>query len=344
MSFRHFIGGVLAASTVLCCATAAAETKPTELKLAHHVAPQHPMSVFLQNWADDLRKRSDGRIEISIYPSQQMGPATSNHRMVTTGVADIVWLLHGLTPELFPLTGIAELPFMMDGAVTGANVLGNEELRKKYLDPEHKNMKVLWLFTSPAGNLNMAKEKVDSLATAQGKRLRFPSRAIRDYIMALGATPQATSPANMLEALQKGTLDGAFIDWGGAGLAFKLGPYVSYTTELHAYVSTMCICMNLDAYESLPDDLKAIFDESIANRQADIGALWAASEAQGKAAMIEDGTQVVELSTQEMNKFKQAGVQSGANYIETLAKRGLPAQEVYELMQSLSEQSAQSTQ
>ncbi|TFL15800.1 TRAP transporter substrate-binding protein [Pusillimonas caeni] len=344
MSFRHFVGCALAATTILCCLPAAAETKPMELKLAHHVAPQHPMSVFLQTWADELRERSNGRIDVTIYPSQQMGPATGNHRMVTTGVADIVWLLHGLTPELFPLTGIAELPFMIDGAEAGARVMGDAELRHKYLDPEHKNMKVLWLFTSPAGNLNMAKEKVDSLEAVHGKRLRFPSRAIRDYITALQATPQATSPANMLEALQKGTIDGAFIDWGGAGLAFKLGPYVSYTTELHAYVSTMCICMNLDTYENMPDDLKALFDDSIENRQAGIGELWAASEAQGKAAMIEDGTKVVELSPQEMSRFKQAGAQSGAAYIESLAKRGLPAKDVYELMKSLSANTAQSAQ
>ncbi len=343
MGIRQLIGRTMAAAAFLYCLPPSAMAQTATLKLAHHVAPQHPMSVFLQNWADGLRERSGGRLDISIYPSQQMGPAPGNHRMVTTGVADIAWLLHGLTPELFPLTGIAELPFMVDGAPAGAKILNDPELRRKYLDPEHKNMKVLWLFTSPAGNLNMGKEKVDSVESIRGKRLRFPSRAIRDYINELGATPQATSPANMLESLQKGAIDGAFIDWGGAGLAFKLGPYVSYTTELGAYVSTMCICMNNDAYEKLPADLKAMFDASIANRETEIGELWAASEAAGKAAMLKDGTQAVELAPQEMEKFRQAGAASGAAYVESLAKRGLPAQAVFERMKTLSAQAAQNT-
>jgi len=298
------------------------------------------MSVFLQKWADGLGERSNGRLKVSVYPSQQMGPADKNYRMMTTGVADITWLLHGLTPELFPLTGIAELPFMLDGAVTGTRVLNNPELRKKYLDPEHKNMKILWLFTSPAGNLNMAHTKVDSVEAAEGKRLRFPSRAIRDYITQLHATPQAVSPAGLLEALQKGTIDGTFIDWGGAGLAFKLGPYVAYTTELKAYVSTMCICMNTESYNNLPADLKAIFDQSVQGREAEIGQIWAATEAAGKAVMLKEGTKEVTLAPEQLARFKQAGDKSGATYINGLEKRGLPAKEVQAMMKSLAEQTA----
>lgn len=341
MKTRNFLVGATLGAAVLCGAMASAAAQAVELKLAHHIAPQHPMSVFLQDWADELGKASDGRIKVAVFPSQQMGPADRNHRMVTTGVADITWLLHGLTPELFPLTGIADLPFTIGGAVAGAQVLNDPQLREAYLDAEHQGMKILWLFTSPAGNLNMAKAKVDTVDALEGKRLRFPSRAIRDYITALGATPQATSPADMLESLQKGTIDGTFIDWGGAGLAFKLGPYVSYTTELKAYVSTMCICMNADSYERLPADLKAVFDASVEGREVEIGKLWAATEAAGKAAMIADGTEVVELSEEEMNRFKEAGAESGTAYLEGLAARGLPAKEVHEMMVSLSAKAAE---
>lgn len=341
MGTRKSLLAATLGAAALFGAAASAPAQTVELKLAHHIGPQHPMSVFLQDWADGLGKASDGRIKVSVFPSQQMGPADRNHRMVTTGVADITWLLHGLTPEVFPLTGIADLPFTIGGAVAGAKVLNDPELRGKYLDAEHEGMKILWLFTSPAGNLNMAKTEVGSIEALEGKRVRFPSRAIRDYITALGATPQATSPADMLESLQKGTIDGTFIDWGGAGLAFKLGPYVSHTTELKAYVSTMCICMNADSYNNLPDDLKAVFDASVEGREVEIGNLWAGTEAAGKAAMIADGTKVVELSAEEMERFRKAGIESGTAYLDGLAGRGLPAREVYETMISLSAKAAE---
>lgn len=320
-----------------------AVAQTVELKLAHHISPQHPMSVFLQKWADQVGAESNGRLKVSVFPSQQMGPADRNFRMVETGVADISWLLHGLTSDLFPLTGLADLPFTVGSAEIGAKVLNDPALLDKYLAPEHKGMKVLWLFTSPPGNLNMANVKVDSVSALQGKRIRFPSRTIRDYISALGATPQAMRPTEMLEALQKGTVDGVFIDWGGAGLAFKLGPYVKYTTELHAYVSTMCICMNKASYDRLPADLKAIFDKTIAGRQAEIGKLWDDAEGVGKSVMLKDGTEAVRVPDAEMEKFRTAGRKVSDDHIAALAKRGLPAKEAYGLMTALAAKYAQTS-
>ena len=57
----------------------------------------------------------------------------------------------------------------------------------------------------------------------KGMRLRFASPTVRDFVAALGATPVGVPPTEIAEQLQKGTIDGTFIDYGGAGIAFKLG-------------------------------------------------------------------------------------------------------------------------
>jgi len=47
--------------------------------------------------------------------------------------------------------------------------------------------------------------------------------------------------------------------------------------------------MNPDSYAELPDDLQQTLDESLANVSAQIGQVWDALDAKGKAVLIEAG-------------------------------------------------------
>ena len=74
------------------------------LKLGHFISPQHIMSVYLQKWVDELKEKSNGRLNITIFPANTMGPVQNYADYARTGVADITWFLHGATPGRFPLT------------------------------------------------------------------------------------------------------------------------------------------------------------------------------------------------------------------------------------------------
>ena len=71
--------------------------------------------------------------------------------------------------------------------------------------------------------MHTTKKPIRTLDDFKGLRLRFASPTIRDLVAALGATPVGVPPTEQVEQLQKGTIDGAFIDYGGAGIAFKMG-------------------------------------------------------------------------------------------------------------------------
>jgi len=85
-----------------------------------------------------------------------------------------------------------------------------------------------------------------------GSRARFPDRLLRRLRLAaeelselpLGGTAVGVQPNEQLEQLQKGVLDGTFIDYGGAGVAFKMAGTIKYTTEMYSYVSSFGIGMN----------------------------------------------------------------------------------------------------
>src|SRR5262245_35897914 len=222
---------LLAGSLGLVAAAPAQAQQKYEIKLAYFVGDQQAMSQWLIKWAEKIEKDSNGRITVKRFPGSQMGPVQQHYDLARTGQAEMSWFLHGATPGRFPITEILQLPYLVGSAEIGTKVMNDAELRSKYLDAEHKGVKVLLLLTHQPGNIHTTKKPIRTVEDTKGMRLRFSSATIRDFVAALGGTPVGVQATEQVELLQKGTIDGTFIDYGGAGIAFKMGGVVKYSTE-----------------------------------------------------------------------------------------------------------------
>lgn len=334
MKFAGYAGVLLSASAItLTSDIASAQT--FEFKIAHFVPPQHSISIWIEKWAKRMETESKGALTFKIFPGSQLGPPPKYYEMARTGQADITWMAHGFTPGLFPLTEISNLPYLVGSAEIGAKMLNEPELRSKYLDPEHKGVKPLLLMTHQPGNINMAKDAVRTVEDVKGKRLRFASATIKEFISALGGTPVGLPPTQIVESMQKGTIDGAVIDYGGAGIAFKLGPVTKYTTEMYSYVTSFCICMNQRSYDNLPANLKKLIDDSFVGVEKEVGHEWDKLDDIGKGIMMKDGMTPIKLSKAEDDKFRAIGAKVAETDIAAMEKKGLPARAVYDLMKVL---------
>jgi TRAP-type C4-dicarboxylate transport system substrate-binding protein len=335
------MAGALALAAVLC-GGAWAQDK-LELKLAYFVGDQHAMSKWLVKWSQTLEQRSSGRIAVKRFPAAQLGPTQQHYDFARTGQADAVWFLHGGTPGRFPLTELINLPYLVGSAEIGTKVLNDPQLRARYLDPEHKGVKVLLLFTHPPGNVHTTGKAIRALEDFKGLRLRFASPTVRDFVAALGATPVGVPPTEMAEQLQKGTIDGAFIDYGGAGIAFKLGGIVRRTTEMYAYVTSFGLAMNPAFYNRLPPDLQKLVVDSTSGIEKEVGEAWDGLDVPGKRALLDAGDEVITPTPEQDRRFRAVGDRVTEARIEELEAKGLPARAVYERMKALSAQHAKTS-
>lgn len=327
--------GLLAAAVTLHGQPAAAQQQTFDLKIAHFVPAGHSVSQWIERWAKRMEEQSNGALKFTIFPGSQLGPPPRYYEMARSGQADITWMAHGFTPGLFPLTEVSNLPYLMGSAEIGAKVLNDPELRKTYLDAEHKGVKPLLLMTHQPGNIHTAKDPIRTVEDMKGKRLRFASATIKEFVAALGGTPVGLPPTQMVESMQKGTIDGAVIDYGGGGIAFKIGPVTKYTTEMYSYVTSFCICMNQATYDKLPPNLKKLIDDSFVGVEKEVGMEWDKLDDIGKAIMVKDGMTPIVLSPEEDAKFRKVGAQVADSEVAALEKKGLPARKVYDMMQTL---------
>jgi TRAP-type C4-dicarboxylate transport system substrate-binding protein len=304
-----------------------------EVKIAYFVGPQHFMSQWLVKWGEKLEKASNGRLVFKHFPGAQMAPTPAHYDLARTGQADVSWFLHGGTPGRFPLTEISHLPYMVGSAEIGTKVLNDATLRSKYLDAEHKGVHVLLLLTHQPGNVHTTRKPIRTAEDMKGLRIRFSSPTIRDFVAALGGTAVGVQPTEQLEQLQKGTLDGTFIDYGGAGIGFKMGGTIKYTTEMYSYG----VAMNPEFYSKLPADLRKLVDGSVMGVEKEVGEGWDALDVLGKKLLVEGGDQPIRLSNEEDAKFRRTGAQVTEAKIKELEGKGLPARAVYTMMKALSE-------
>jgi TRAP-type C4-dicarboxylate transport system substrate-binding protein len=334
---------LLAAAALLSVSAPAMAQDKFEVKVAEFVGAQHFMTKWLIGWGEKLEKASNGRLVFKHFPNAQMAATPAHYDLARTGQADVSWFLHGGTPGRFPLTEISHLPYMVGSAEIGTKVLNDAGLRAKYLDAEHKGVKVLMLFTHQPGNVHTTKKPIRTADDMKGLRIRFSSPTIKDFVAALGGTAVGVQPNEQLEQLQKGTLDGTFIDYGGAGVAFKMGGTLKYSTEMYSYVSSFGVAMNPEFYNKLPADLKKLVDESVKGVEKEVGEGWDALDTIGKKLIIDGGAQAIQLSKNEDARFRKVGAQVTEARLKELEAKGLPARAVHKMMTELSARHAKTS-
>ena len=343
MNRRQFGASMLATASGVVGAPAVFAQQKIEMKLAYFVGDQHAMSQWLIKWSDNLEKQSGGRIAVKRFPGAQMGPVQQHYDFARTGQADVAWFLHGATPGRFPLTELVQLPYLVGSAEIGTKTLNDPELRAKYLDAEHRGVKVLLLFTHQPGNVHTTKKAIRTAEDMKGLRIRFASPTIRDFVAALGGTPVGVLPTEQVEQLQKGTIDGVFIDYGGAGIAFKMGGILKYSTEMYSYVSSFGMGMNEDFWNKLPPDLKDLVVKSTTGVEQEIGQAWDGLDVPGKKAIIDGGAEAIRLSAEENAKFRKIGAEVAEAKVKELEGKGMPARAIHTTMKSLAEKHAKTS-
>src|SRR2546425_10804665 len=183
----------LAAALAAFGLTAQAQDK-YEVKVAEFVTPQHFMSKWLVQWGEKLEKASAGRLVFTHFPGAQMAPAPAHYDLARSGQADVSWFLHGGTPGRFPLTELISLPYMAGSAEIGTKTLNDAGLRSKYLDAQHRGVRLLLLLTHQPGNVHTIKKPIRAIEDFKGLRIRFAAPTIRDFVAALGGTPVGVPP------------------------------------------------------------------------------------------------------------------------------------------------------
>jgi TRAP-type C4-dicarboxylate transport system substrate-binding protein len=218
-------------------------------------APTFPC-VQMERWKKEVEKRAAGKVAVNTYPGGTLLGAKNMMDGVIAGTADIGCLCMAYQPGRFMVTNATALPLGFPNATVASLTLW--DLYNKQKPKAFSKVKVLTMFTCAPANI-YAKKPVKNLDDLKGLSLRA-SGGVAQALKALGATPVGMPQSETPEALQKGVVKGAASSLETL-MDFKYAEICKYVTIFNGPVYPFAVVMNMDKWNSLPEDVKKVMDD-----------------------------------------------------------------------------------
>ncbi|SDN56539.1 TRAP-type C4-dicarboxylate transport system, substrate-binding protein [Lutimaribacter pacificus] len=245
-------------------------------------------SKVLQPWIEQVNAKLSEGNAFKLYPGSILGAPPAQAELVKAGVADVALVVPTYTPGLFPLSGVVEVPGLVETGAKGADIL-NTLAEEGALDAEYADYKVIAVFTTPSYRFLMADKAVHVPADLDGLKLRSPSKFGSELFGMAGASGVGIPAPQVYENLERGVVAGAV--WVmDAYRTFRLNEVAPNVTNTKFIAQPMAVLMNKGAYDSLPDADKAVIDEMSGRATAEwIASVVDETDASNEAAFRDAG-------------------------------------------------------
>lgn len=287
---------------------------------------------IVERFAKLINARSGGKIDVTIYPSGQMGNTTEFSQGVIDGTIDIG---SGMTTDLvdfIPQNAVFDMPNLFPDIETMRKVLKGEfaDTMNEY----NQAGGVMMLGYADAGFRQLTTNKeVRTLSDLKGQNIRVMTNPYHiAYWNALGANAVSMEFTEVFMGLQQGTIDG------------QENPYMNIVTnnvqEVQKYVvetnhvgHIITFFMNNALYQSLPDDVKALVDECAADAVSYGNEIADESIAAYKQTCIDAGCEIITLDESVMADLKEK-----ANIVYDMVRKNLGDEIVDQVFEAVAAQ------
>lgn len=293
--------------------------------------PRGPRAEALKWWADELKTRSDGRIEIEFFWGQSLMKQKDALRALGSGLVETAQLIASYTPAELAVWNYASVPFGINDEWVGMRTWFEMLTTTPAALEEAERNKFKLLFNNTTGPVHLlcAKEAVTTVEQLKGKKIRT-SGGQTDVFKALGAVPVTIGFGELYQALERGTID-CTQNYTAFVKSYKHYEVASHVTE--AYMGQFLAYgggIALSVFNDMPKDLQDILLE-VSDEYMDV---YARNQieftAQARKDLIAgiDGKKVQfhALSEEERARWAKPAEDFTKDWLEKMEKKGVDGQ------------------
>ena len=178
------------------------------LKLGHIAEPVHPYGKGADYFAKLVAEKSNGAIEVQVFPSSQLGGQKDLVESMVYGGIDMALVGTAVLGQFQPQISIFDLPFLFkdrNHAYKSLDTVGMDI--GKGLEP--KGIKLLGYMENGIRHLTNNVREVKTPADMADLKIRVMNNKVYIEMMkALGASPTPMAFGELYSAMQQGTVDG----------------------------------------------------------------------------------------------------------------------------------------
>jgi tripartite ATP-independent transporter DctP family solute receptor len=197
--------GALAMGTLLMSTGAQAQQK---LKWAHVYETSEPFHTESVWAAEEIKKRSNGKFDIQVFPASTLGKETDINQGLTLGTVDMIISGPSFAARTYPRFGIAYYPFIFrdgDHLIAYSKSPVFQEMVSEF---RTRTGIQVTAYTYYGARHTTAQKAFTNCAGMKGIKIRVPDvPAYRATPEACGANPTPIAFAEVYLALQNGTVE-----------------------------------------------------------------------------------------------------------------------------------------
>ena len=300
---------VLAAAVTACSSgkgKAQSQAPEFVLTYAENQAEDYPTTQGAYKFAELVRERTGGRIEIQVNAEAVLGDEKTVIEQLQFGGVDFARVSLSPLAEFVPKLNVLQMPYLYTGREHMWRVLEGpigDDFMNSF---DGSNLVALSWYDAGARSFYNTGRPIETLEDMRGLNIRVQeSELMMDTIEALGATPVPTAFGDVYSGLQTGKIDGAENNWPSyeSTRHYEVARY--FTLDEHTRVPELQLAAQ-PTWDKLSPEYQDIIREC-AQESAQYGRqLWAAREKVSESIVRKAGCIVTELSPEEKARFQEA--------------------------------------
>ena len=282
--------------------------KPFILRIGFENSPTDSSVSCGFKWSKMLAEKSDGRIKLEVFPSNELGNASEMFQAVREGTLDMVSLIPMTLGNFNAKVELAVLPGLFKD-LGQASALDRGGFIGEAVDGYYAEMGVVRVVKGEPNFYNfMTTEKAGPILSVEemkGKKLRISnSPALKYFFEKGGAVPTPIAWGEIYTSLQRNVIDGTISNlvWGVTAKFPEVAKVVSLV-PLNYHSSDWL--MNARTWERIPEDLRQIIQDSIPEIQATMQESWDATVEKNIADLKAIGVQFIEPTDEQVQAFRR---------------------------------------
>jgi tripartite ATP-independent transporter DctP family solute receptor len=257
---RQILAGAAAAGTLALPATRAfAQKAEFAYKYANNLPVSHPMNLRAKEMADAIRAETKGRVDIQIFPNNQLGSDTEMLSQLRSGGVEFFTLSGLILSTLVPGSSISGVGFAFPNYDTVWKAMDGELggwIRKQIAAKNLVAMEKIW--DNGFRQTTSSTKPINTPEDFKGFKIRVPVSPLwTSMFKAFDAAPTSINFAEVYSALQTKVVEGEENPLAIISTAklYEVQKYCSLTNHMW---DGFWFLANKAAWEKLPPDLQAI--------------------------------------------------------------------------------------
>jgi TRAP-type C4-dicarboxylate transport system substrate-binding protein len=256
-------------------------------------------------YKEALEGGSKGRIEVKIFPRNQLGTIASQIEGLQLGTVEAFVTPTDFYSGVDPRFGAFSIPVLFKDLAHAEKVLLDPAMNKEILTlGADKNIQVVSVFTFGAAHY-FAKQPIRSLGDFKGKKMRINATAAeRAKMRQFGATGLPMDLAEVVPGLQQGLIDGT-MSATAVYVNLKFNDISKVITELNDTMIVSAAAVSRAWLNKLPADLRQLAIDEGAKLQPKLMVQSRSIDETMRKRWAEAGGEFVALPADERAKVRQ---------------------------------------